>query len=231
MTPDRILELRPVNGSAVAHREALVRADILLAEVDAELVVAQAARDDALLSADPAELTVKERKLTAARNAAADMRERVASVKVQLQLRLETATQTEAVASVNAAKEAAEASGRALVEWWTSSQEGLAVVLGQGQALDEACYHAWAAHGRAVRAAKDVMPDADFPHPQPTANGAIGWEDAVATMTQAPPKPYVPAPVDPEEEQRLAEVAEARRISTEEYRRQNNYGLYPVHQV
>lgn len=128
-----IFKLRPDAPTSASIREALGRAVVADQAERGELTRLEQERNDLLLDGTADTLKKAETALCAARDAAG----RVGVVRQQLEQRLNAALEAETTATVDTAREAAEAASRAHGEWWAKSRVHLAKVLQEGMRLRE----------------------------------------------------------------------------------------------
>ena len=172
MPIDIILKLRPASGTATDIATSITLAETAASEQQATITSAKAARDDALLDADPATLRKAEQFLADAR----EQGERISAVLDNLKQRHTAAVESETVDRVAHLKARTEASYAELSAWWATQRRKLTPELTKGIALLEAATTAVNDHMRAQTMARHQLPHRSFDdNPAVPALDATGW--------------------------------------------------------
>lgn len=172
-----ILKLRPSSGRATDIATALALATSAAADQEIAVNQAKAARDDALLDAEPALLRKAEQSLADAR----EQGERVAAVLANLTARHTAAVKSEMLSDVAELKAKTEAAEAALSAWWQSKRAELVSTFTKGLALNEAAFNLRNSHQFARVNASQKHPEADLPYPAVPTVDATSWADDLGT--------------------------------------------------
>jgi hypothetical protein len=224
---DVIMSLRPVGGSSREISAAIERARIALANADEAVTAAQQEHDAAVLDTDPSRFPDALKKLGKSRLDAAELREKVSAVQVQLEARLPIAKRLEAEDLLATKRQKAEAAGLALAQAWETTREDLASPLRALERSESAYAEAQRDFASAAASVSRAYPEMDISPAKPTGRSAFGWREDVNSMTQPVRKPFV-QPADPD----AAEREERQRIATANYvphdQRPNAHGATPA---